>query len=50
MKSKKGIFGGVGGIIAGAAAGAKTGASIGIATGGTAIAGTVPLGIIDGNN
>lgn len=38
----------IGGMIAGAIAGAKIGASIGIATGGTAMAGTVPLGIIGG--
>lgn len=38
----------LGGMVAGAAVGAIKGASIGIATGGTAMAATIPLGIIGG--
>ena len=48
MKRKIEMLGSAGGLLGGAAIGAKIGASIGLATGGVAIAGTVPFGIIGG--
>ena len=47
-RCKAEIVGATAGVVGGAVAGAKIGAGIGIATGGTAIVGTVPLGILGG--
>ena len=47
-RCKAEIIGATTGVVGGAVAGAKIGAGIGIATGGTAIAATVPLGILGG--
>ena len=47
-RSKYELAGATSGIVAGAVAGAKIGAGMGIASGGTAIAATVPLGIVGG--
>ena len=48
FKAKCTAGGAVGGMITGGTAGAIYGAGTGIATGGTAIAGTVPIGVVGG--
>jgi hypothetical protein len=48
FKRKCTAGGALGGVATGATAGAIYGTGVGIATGGTAIAGTVPLGIVGG--
>jgi hypothetical protein len=48
FKAKCTAGGAVGGMIAGGTAGAIYGTGTGIATGGTAIAGTVPIGVVGG--
>lgn len=48
FKAKCTAGGAVGGMIAGGTAGAIYGAGTGFATGGTAIAGTVPIGVVGG--
>lgn len=48
FKRKCAAGGAIGGIIAGGTAGAIYGTGTGIATGGTAMAGTVPVGIVGG--
>lgn len=48
FKAKCTAAGAVGGMIAGGTAGAIYGTGTGIATGGTAIAGTVPIGVVGG--